>query len=234
MELISGDSLPSDAFRLVTVCTANICRSPAMASVLLNGVEGRPGLLDSGIHLTSAGVAAAPGIAIDSRTAEALERAGFPVPGTVSTQLQPEQIASADLILTASRRHRAKIVRTLPQAREWTFTMREFARYCELVSADTLQGDHDPAARLRTALAQAQEMRGFAVPARPEDDDLADPIDGAPRVHRKMVRLIAASADSILAVTAGATGPQRAPSKSTEGSSGWGTLVELSRSLSPR
>ena len=228
MELIPGDSTSSDAFTLVTVCTANVCRSPAMAAVLSSGAGRHPGLDGSGVEVRSAGVNAVAGISIDSRTAEALRQAGYEAPEAGSVRLDRDLIAEADLILTASRRHRATIVRMVPQARERTFTMREFARYCALLSPDTVEGEEVPE-RLRSVLAQVSELRGFDLPSRPTDDDIADPIDGSRRVHRKTVKTVVAAAEAILAVV-----DDRAHGLTPEAStsSSWETLLELGRPVS--
>ncbi|MCD9153793.1 arsenate reductase/protein-tyrosine-phosphatase family protein [Aeromicrobium duanguangcaii] len=228
MELISGDSASSDVFTLVAVCTANVCRSPVMATVLSHAMEPYAGLAGSGVYVTSAGVTAATGAPIDARTAEALSQAGFALPETVATQLERDQVASADLILTASRRHRATIVRMMPQARDRTFTIREFARYCELLSSDSIEGVAAPD-RLRSVLSQVQEMRGFDLPSRPHDDDVADPIAGSRRVHRKAVRTIVAAAESILAVVDARAHDLTAGTSSSR--TGWDTLLELARAV---
>jgi protein-tyrosine phosphatase len=230
MELIPGDSTSSNAFTLATVCTANVCRSPAMATVLSSGVGRYPGLVGSGVEVVSAGVNAVAGIPIDERTAKALSQAGYEPPATTSIPLERGLIASADLILTASRRHRATIVRMSPDARERTFTMREFARYCSLLAPDTVRGEDVPA-RLRSVLIQVRELRGFDLPQRPKDDDVTDPIDGSLRVHRKTVRTIVAAADAILAVVDdrahGVTPEAPAPNS-------WEALRELGRTVAPR
>lgn len=65
--------------RVLTVCTGNVCRSPAAAVVLREAVRahGLGGL----IEVSSAGTSwEAEGLPMDSRTEDALERAGYARP----------------------------------------------------------------------------------------------------------------------------------------------------------
>ncbi|WP_114855112.1 protein tyrosine phosphatase [Brachybacterium sp. YJGR34] len=62
--------------RLLTVCTGNVCRSPA-AAVMLREAIGRAGLADR-VEVGSAGTSwEAEGMPMDDRTELALEHAGF-------------------------------------------------------------------------------------------------------------------------------------------------------------
>ena len=138
---------------------------------------------------------------IDAKTKKALRRAGYTAPDALSRSVSPEMIASADLILTASRRHRTQVVRMAPDALARTYTIREFARYCAIivtrpVSATVLS----PADRLKAAMRLAHQQRGMSFPSRLEDDDIPDPIGGSRWAHSRMVRLIVATATPILAI----------------------------------
>ena len=188
------------AFELLVVCTANRCRSPAVAAILDQGAKGLPGLAASGIHVTSAGTSGAEGVPMDARTARALRKAGYDAPESLSRGISTELVESADLILTASRRHRTQIVRMSPEALAKTFTMREFARYCLLALEHLGDANQSPAERLSVAVAFAQNNRGLRFPAQAEDEDIPDPAGRSRWAHRRTLRMIVDSLSPLLAV----------------------------------
>ena len=185
---------------LLVVCTANRCRSPAIAAILDQGAKGLPGLASSGIHVTSAGTSGAEGVPIDAKTSRALSNAGYDAPESLSRGINTELVESADLILTASRRHRTHVVRMSPEALAKTFTMREFARYCVWALEQPGEANQSPAERLSVAVAFAQDKRGLSFPARAEDDDIPDPAGRSRWAHRRTLRLIVESLSPLLAV----------------------------------
>lgn len=196
----ASTSEASATLAILVVCAGNRCRSPAIVSVLDQGAGGHPGLADGGVLLSSAGTIEDDGVPVDPKTRKALRRAGYRAPEGLSQTISPEMIASADLILTASRRHRTQVVRMCPDALPRTYTIREFARYCALISRRTLNAYEGPADQLRAAMALAQQQRGMSFPARAEDDDIPDPAGGSRRTHRRTVRLVVDAVTPILAV----------------------------------
>ena len=190
----------STTFSILVVCAANQCRSPALQSVLSEGAGGFPGLGGS-VSISSAGVSHDEGVPVDPSTKRALLRAGYSAPDHLSRRVTPELIGSADLILTASRRHRTQVVRMDPDALSRTYTAREFARYCStILSRPPTATLRSPAGRLEAALLLAQQERGMSFPARATDDDIPDPVGRSKRVHSRVVRLIVETSTSILAV----------------------------------
>jgi protein-tyrosine phosphatase len=190
----------SETFAILVVCTANRCRSPAIVSVLNQGAGGYPGLSSDGVRLNSACTSDEEGVPIDAKTKKALRRAGYTAPDALSRSVSPEMIASADLILTASRRHRTQVVRMAPDALARTYTAREFARYCAPIVIPVSATVLSPADRLKAAMRLAHQQRGMSFPSRLEDDDIPDPIGGSRWAHSRMVRLIVATATPILAI----------------------------------
>jgi len=96
-----------------------------------------------------------------------------------SRPLSAGLIGSADLILTASRRHRGIVVTAVPAAVGRTFTIRQFARLCDAV--DPLAGvDRDAGAAGRRLLAEAKLARSSLQPVPSEQEDLPDPMGGTP------------------------------------------------------
>lgn len=118
---------------IITVCTANICRSP-FAQLLLQD------RLGTAVTVTSGGVRALVGEEMDPRSRAALTERG--VDGPVlnefrATAIDPARVSAADLVLTATTAHRDVVVRMAPRALKRTFTLREFATLAPLVGADS-------------------------------------------------------------------------------------------------
>lgn len=86
--------------RVLTVCTGNVCRSPAAAVMLRAAVE-EAGLADR-IEVSSAGTSwEAEGMPMDERTVRALERAGYPcsVQEHTARAVHLSDLATWDLVL---------------------------------------------------------------------------------------------------------------------------------------
>ena len=150
----------SERFDLLFVCTGNICRSPTaelLAAAALPAERFR-------VH--SAGTYGLHGYAIEPGAARELTARGIDSASFRARRLTEELVRDADLILTATREHRGAVVTLDPHALPRTFTMREFARLLDHVQ---------PAGDPRALVALVAAARGRYAPARPEDDDVADP-----------------------------------------------------------
>jgi len=104
---------------ILTVCTGNICRSPAAEHLLRRrlqaaGWEGR---------VTSAGLDAMVGHPADETTVAMLEARGIDVSGHRARQLTVDSLRRADLVLVMERQHRDHIVAIDPTARGKTFLL---------------------------------------------------------------------------------------------------------------
>lgn len=159
------------SFQILAVCTGNVCRSP-MAELLLRAWADPRADLD----VSSAGVQALVGHAIDRGSASALGQLGIDPTHHRARQFEPWMAADADLILTAERAHRDQVMVDVPSAFRRTFTMKEFARLAPTV--------HSPDAR--TAIAEAAAGRAAVGPVPLEDDDMPDPYRRATR-HAKSI-----------------------------------------------
>ena len=89
-------------------------------------------------------------------------------------ELVAEHVAAADLVLTATREHRAAAVVLQPRAARRTFTLREFDRLLSVVDPTTLPHG-DRVARAVAVVQAAAAHRGLVRADAPADDDLADP-----------------------------------------------------------
>lgn len=116
-------------YRVLTVCTGNICRSPAAAAWL-------KALSDTSITVSSAGIRAVVGSGVQPYMANLMRQAGLPVDGFAARQLTPGLIKEADLVLAMTGEHRRWVVDRVPAAIRRTFTLVELARLAQLADAD--------------------------------------------------------------------------------------------------
>ena len=159
-------------FRILAVCTANICRSP-MVEILL-----RRRLDPEVFEVSSAGVQGWREAPVDSMVVLELERLGARADGFASRALEDKMVDDADLILTATRDHRSEVLSRNPSALRRTFTLREFA-----VLVEDMIGVTSPA----EMVAEAYRRRSEAG----DDLDLDDPFRCPPDVHRIVANQVA-------------------------------------------
>lgn len=155
-------------FTVLTVCTGNICRSPAVERLLAAALGS-----DSGVRVESAGVGAVVGAPVAPLMASRLEAVGVPHDGFAARQVTETMVRAADLVLPLTRRHRSAVVELVPAAVRRTFTVRELARLAAAVGPDALPAG-TPAERLAALVPLAAAQRGLHR-ARPQDDDVVDP-----------------------------------------------------------
>jgi protein-tyrosine phosphatase len=193
----------TDVFRLLFVCTGNICRSPfaeILARHLLRGRLG--GRASQPFDVSSAGIAAVVGAPMhpDSRAELApWHLDGAPAEGFVARQLDSAMIEASDLVLGATARHRSAVIEQCPPALPITFAMREFARLAASVDPRELPGH--PVARAHTLVDLARLRRGL-VPRDPDGDDVPDPIAGPVAAHHRAAQLIQVAVTDLVDVVA--------------------------------
>jgi protein-tyrosine phosphatase len=151
----------TEGLNIITVCTANICRSP-VAHVLLTD------RLGGGALVTSGGTRGLVGSAMDPRSATALGERELGAGGLAEAEvfrasaLTAERVSAADLVLTATTAHRDDVIRMTPRALKRTFTLLEFAALADAVEAESA----------RELVATAARRRRHAG----SDLDIADPV----------------------------------------------------------
>ncbi len=172
-------SASGNPFRILTVCTGNICRSPAAERLLRR--ELADSAAEPAIEVDSAGVHAVVGHPIQEQMAALLQADGVAADGFEARQLTPDLVRRADLVLVADRTHRESVLRLVPAALRRTFIMKEFVRL-----ATQLPSNDAPAAmddRLRWLIGQVPMMRGRN-PVPEGTDDIVDPFGGTPDDYR--------------------------------------------------
>ncbi|GHH64243.1 hypothetical protein GCM10017673_06550 [Streptosporangium violaceochromogenes] len=172
-------------FHILFVCTGNLCRSPLAERLARAALARCPR-----VRTASAGTHAAPGLPMAESARRVLVRLGGDPAGFASRPLTPELVAGADLVLTATARHRAEVVALHPPAATRAFTVVEFGALAEAVPAGAVAAHDDPVRRARALVAEARALRGLVRVDRP---DVPDPYRRSRWAHRAAGRLIARS-----------------------------------------
>jgi protein-tyrosine phosphatase len=185
-----------DVYRVLFVCTGNICRSPFAERLFRVRLDRQFGTEAKRIEVSSAGTGALVGEGMMPEAAQTLVRYGGDPTGFVARSLAVEQIEAADLVLAMARPHRAAVATMMPVATSRTMTLREYARLLKGWSpADAAQLQSDLVLRFRAVTAAAFGRRGYVPPAGPSDDDVPDPFGGPMSGYETAAALIAAALD---------------------------------------
>jgi protein-tyrosine phosphatase len=202
-----------DAFRVLFVCTGNLCRSPAAERLARAWLAAYAGPAARAFEVASAGTHGVVGHPMDDEAARALVAYGGDPDGFAARALEPYLVESADLVVGLARRHRAAAVTLVPTATRRTFTLRELD---ELVAAPgALEGPASPGrddadgavpAYARSVVADAAARRGTIPSSAPEGHDVADPIGEGPEAHAAVVGQVAGGVERLMAALVGVPG----------------------------
>ena len=164
-------------FRVLFVCTGNICRSPMAEHLMRDGLRARLGPDADHFVVASAGTFGLVDHPMEPFASDTL-RDHHAVDGSAfrAKALADFMVSGADLVLTATRDHRAAAVTLHPQAARRTFTIREFDRLLSTTTLADLPADLTERAPAVVAAAVAQ--RGLLRADKPGDDDITDPYRG--------------------------------------------------------
>ncbi|ASS97952.1 MULTISPECIES: low molecular weight protein arginine phosphatase [Geobacillus] len=105
-------------YRILFVCTGNTCRSPMAAALLEN--KQLPG-----VEVKSAGVFAAEGSEASAHAKTVLKEKGIEAVHR-SSQLKKEHIDWATHVLAMTSSHKDMVVERFPEAKDKTFTLKQF------------------------------------------------------------------------------------------------------------
>lgn len=189
-------------FKILTVCTGNICRSPLAEGLLRKVLRGLP------IEVSSAGTGALVGHSMpDPQLQIAADLGVDDAAQHRARQITVEMLEEADLVLALAREHRRAIAEMHPRASRKTFTLREFARIAESISSEEIDELRDRALGLRRISELAGQLRGSVVPPEVlEDDDVVDPYQQPPDVYQKSARELIPAVNSTVALLRRAAG----------------------------
>ncbi|WP_033214695.1 low molecular weight phosphatase family protein [Kitasatospora phosalacinea] len=175
--------LPLDTFRILFVCTGNVCRSPIAERLARLELDARLGVRTGRrIVVESAGTWGHEGAPMEAHAATVLGEYGADSAGFAGRELLDEHVIDADLVLTATLDHRAQVISMGHSAGLRTFTIKEFTRLVQRVDPGTLPDPRNGARlteRARALVRSAAALRGWLLASAPEFDELRDPY-GAP------------------------------------------------------
>ena len=179
-------------FRVLTVCTGNICRSPMAERLLQSELNiAAPNVF----AVESAGTAAMVGSDMEPHIEGFVRVLGASSEGFAARQLTREILNKQDLVLALTREHRSRIVEMHPALLKKTFTLRELARV--LPHIDGARGVH-PAERWELAIPLAMRARTLHRAAA-EDDDVVDPYRRGDKVFEEMRQQLVPAVQALVA-----------------------------------
>ncbi|MFE7095621.1 arsenate reductase/protein-tyrosine-phosphatase family protein [Streptomyces erythrochromogenes] len=168
-------------FRILHVSTGNVCRSPITERLTRHALSHRlGGPLGGELIVESAGTWGHEGAPMEANAAAVLEDFGADSSGFTGRELLDEHVIRADLVLTATRDHRAQVISMGHSAGLRTFTLKEFTRLVRAIDPATLPPlDDGMAERARALVRAAAALRGWLLAPSPDADEVYDPY-GAP------------------------------------------------------
>lgn len=202
-----------EPFRVLVVCTANVCRSPLAQCTLQRAFARSPVL--ARVTVGSAGTSAEEGASMCTLSAGLLVRDAEWAGAHRSRQLTSELVAAHDLVLTMEREQRSIAARLAPGSQAKVFTLTEAAELAELLAVDrtTRAGDRS----IASLVPGLHGRRGFApLPptpprrwgrrARPVDHlTIRDGHGFNERMHRQAVEATRAAAERLATALGRAT-----------------------------
>ena len=193
MFAVGRHSREEAGFRLLFVCTGNICRSPFAEILTRHLLIGRLGGRGAAaFDVSSAGVQGVVGSAMHPWTRAELGPWGLDRADATehfrARQLQASMAAEAHLVLGATVRHRSAVIEHEPSALATSFSLREFARLAAEVDQDVLPTE--PVPRAHALVEQVRRRRGLSPPTRPDADRIPDPMGHSQQAHHEAALLI--------------------------------------------
>ncbi|MEV6679606.1 protein-tyrosine-phosphatase [Streptomyces erythrochromogenes] len=170
-----------NTFRILHVSTGNVCRSPITERLTRHALTHRlGGPVGGDLIVESAGTWGHEGAPMEANAAAVLEDFGADASGFTGRELLDEHVIRADLVLTATRDHRAQVISMGHSAGLRTFTLKEFTRLVRAIDPATLPPlDDGMAERARALVRAAAALRGWLLAPSPDADEVYDPY-GAP------------------------------------------------------
>lgn len=184
-----------ETFKILTVCTGNIARSPLAQGLLVKLLP------EESFEVSSSGTRAHPGMTVPRQQLRHGER--LKVEGLEeheARKVTAEQVEEADLVLAMDKSHRKRLVRMVPSASTKVFTVREFAHLAPHLSQEEVEHHirmtgHPLGGAVRAVAAK----RGIAPPLRGEALDVIDPFGGSRRTYRRSVRELVPAVETVAA-----------------------------------
>jgi protein-tyrosine phosphatase len=201
-----------DAFRILHVCTGNVCRSPMAERLTRHELRRRLGDGAAGMLVESAGTWGHEGAPMEAHAAAVLAEYGADPSGFTGRELLDDHVIDADLVLTATLDHRSHVISMGHAAGLRTFTLKEFTRLVRAIDTTTLP-EGSVTERARALVRAAAALRGWLLAPSPDADDVGDPY-GAPLPYfRRVGAEISAALDPMLTALTGVGAPAPQPAR---------------------
>jgi protein-tyrosine phosphatase len=168
-----------EPFRVLFVCVGNLCRSPLGEHLLAAQLPA------DRFEVASAGVRAVVGAPMEPDAVVHLETHGLSAEGFAARQLTTAMMLDSDLVLTATRSLRSRVLEEAPAAMRRTFTVLELAAL-----VDTIGPGESPA----DLVARAATERSRAVL---DDYDIPDPYGRGDSAHLLAAETMLAAVERI-------------------------------------
>lgn len=185
----------SEPFRVLVVCTGNICRSAQAEQLIGARITERFPQFESVVVIESAGTGAMVGSGMPAEAAALSARYGGAPADHVARQLTIDHVRAADLVLGMAAEHRSAVVRLLPRSSRYAFTLTEFAALLEnaaqnysVPTSELLR--LEPTEKLRNAVKLASARRGYLPLGDGEPTDVVDPYRRSDEVYAESARQI--------------------------------------------
>jgi protein-tyrosine phosphatase len=185
-----------NVFSILTVCTGNVCRSPAVERMLASE-------LGPTVKVASAGTHALVGHPISEPMAALLRSKGIREMPFAARRLSEQLLKETDLVLPLTRAQRGLVVELWPAVVRRTFTLREFARLLGSVDQAAIS-ETSTAERLSAAIPLAAAQRGRER-AMPQEDDVVDPYRLGDEVYSESFGQIFSAVQVIIRFATGAS-----------------------------
>lgn len=159
-------------------------------------------MLEHVIAVESAGTQALVGSPMPQEAAALSDHyAGHPEEHA-ARQLTAEQVKAADLVLAMAAEHRSAVVRLVPRASRYTFTLREFAALLESAAGTSIALTLEFAAlnladKLRSAVKWVSARRGYLPLQEASPTDVIDPYRRSNEFYEKSASQIVQALDRI-------------------------------------
>lgn len=195
-----------DRFCVLYVCTGSVCRSPIAERLTRLELSRRLGPGAAQIVVGSAGTWGHVGAPMEAHAATVLAEYGADPDDFHGRELLDEHVIEADLVLTATRDHRAQVISMGHAAGLRTFTLKEFTRLVRAIDPATLP-DGSVVDRARALVRAAAALRGWLLAPSAEADEVYDPYGAPVTVFRHIGAEIHSALDPVVTALTGVPAP---------------------------